>query len=356
MWSGAWSAAAALSAVALLQGCSGGPGGVAVLNEMESVGKQVQELSREQEKLEEERRKKESELQRKLVHFSVRGRIMDREENAVYLFGIAIPSNGDWNHLGALYVRGEGNIAILNPRPLARRDYYADSPVYFVNKTTGLNAFGVSVPVRVYSTEIPPEAKLVQAEIGKLNERVLELSNRIAELNNRREALYAKWKEEHFLRARDHPQEMMKFGEALKARNDLHAAAQAYRRVIELAPDHLEARVALAELYREQGDADRAIAECRVALAANPRHKAALRVLAYTLLESKKDAQEAAKVFREYLAVARPDIDDPEYALARIELERISAGSDGFVSDGAREAVIRARWRPAPWRRKGGLF
>ncbi len=42
----------------------------------------------------------------------------------------------------------------------------------------------------------------------------------------------------------------------------------------------------------------------------------------------KNDHSGAAKFFREYLAVAQPGVDDPDYSRVRIDLERISAGSD----------------------------
>jgi len=77
----------------LLNGCSSktDTGSLETKN-LEGINKKMQELQNEEATLTQELKEK----QNKYVSFRVSGKIIDRSENVVQIFGGAFPSNGDW--------------------------------------------------------------------------------------------------------------------------------------------------------------------------------------------------------------------------------------------------------------------
>lgn len=55
----------------------------------------------------------------------------------------------------------------------------------------------------------------------------------------------------------------LKYGECLNATGDLQSAVQAYKRVVDLAPSHLGARVSLSALQQQLGRPEEALEALR---------------------------------------------------------------------------------------------
>ena len=103
--------------------------------------------------------------------------------------------------------------------------------------------------------------------------------------------------------------------------SDLESAApehsrEAYRRVLELDPHHVDARVNLGRLLHEAGQLHAAEANYRLALAERPENATALFNLGVSL-EDLGHQQEAIESYRHAIS-AEPDYADAYYNLARL--------------------------------------
>lgn len=119
-----------------------------------------------------------NEMRDKIIPFRVTGEIQDRDENAIQIWGNAIPWNDDFNNIGTVTGYG-GNIIVKNPRKnQSYSNYYVGDKVYFLEKTYGTNAFGGEVQVRIYTTENPSDVAL-----EPLNQQLSELKNKYNSLD-----------------------------------------------------------------------------------------------------------------------------------------------------------------------------
>lgn len=213
------------------------------------------------------------------VTFSVRGEIVDRDASSVLLRGKAFPSNYDHGHIGAL--SEDGNIQVLNATNINRHgnNFHFEKAVYFKEKTTGTNLYGVPVPLRIYTTDVPDSVKKAQSEISKLDEQ-------LSRFKKEYEAGYLSKKEEEFSKIKDNPQELVKYAQEHAAIEvpssmwDALAPEKAYKRIIELNPKDADAHAALGNLYRNKGSLNEAKEEIGIALSLNPQQAEAKRLKA----------------------------------------------------------------------------
>jgi hypothetical protein len=310
-------------ALSLLNGCSNNSektvSGSADTNSLDTIKKNIQELNNKKLSLSNEL----AATQNKYVSFRVQGEIKDRSSDEVRIFGTAMPSNGDWSHEGV--VSQKGHVVIKKPRK--ERFYpthYIDDEVYYVSATTGENLLGVSVPVRIYTTEAP-------SNIDKLKGKITYIDSEIYKLNQEYAATYAKWKEALLSSIKDNPQELIKHGDDFKAKGDADGAFRAYKRVLELTPNNADVHVSLADIYITQNNHDAAIDEYNKALLINPKHTAANKNLGDVLLNVKRDVVAATKAYRGYLYNA--DKNNPDY-LEILKFVNQSGSDDSYQKQG----------------------
>jgi len=227
-----------------------------------------------------------------------------------------------WNHLGA--IARDGNILIKNPKEIKSPDYYMDDEVYFIEKTSGKNAFGMPVPVRVFTTEAPSEVK-------KVKNKIAQISKKIEKLQKEYETLYAKQKEDYFNKIKDSPQELMKYGSSLKSKGELQDAYRVYKRILELAPDNIDARMSLADVYTEKKNLDLAIEEYKQVLSNNPQHVEANKKLGLILYDLKRNYINAVKPLRTYLEFAQES--DPDYDRIKRIVDKIAYLDESYKKD-----------------------
>ena len=96
-------------------------------------------------------------LKAKYPTVMISGKISDRDQGAIQVWGTAVPVDAQPNALGVLYE--DSNLLVLNPNePLIQAGYYTGGIHYFLGKRYGKNAFGQPVPLWVYGDE-PQELK-----------------------------------------------------------------------------------------------------------------------------------------------------------------------------------------------------
>ena len=110
---------------------------------------------------------------------------------------------------------------------------------------------------------------------------------------------------------------------------DLEEARDAYRRALELDPDHSDAHVNLGRLLQEGGDAAEAVAHYRLALERNARHATAWYDLGIALEDLRRRA-DAIRAYERAIAV------DPKLADAYFNLSRL------YEEAGKRAAALRS--------------
>jgi hypothetical protein len=98
-----------------------------------------------------------------VVTFEVFGEIKDRGEDWAMVWGLAMPSDQDPTHLGAL--GQQGNIRVVGIRKFEDPMIFQHQRAYFVRKTTGLNNSGGPVPIRIYSLNPQTATEKELAEI-----------------------------------------------------------------------------------------------------------------------------------------------------------------------------------------------
>ena len=96
-------------------------------------------------------------------------------------------------------------------------------------------------------------------------------------------------------------------GVALYEVGELEAARDAYRACLNLAPDHLGARVALSHVLRQLGDAKEAIKEGTRALSQAPGDGEALHAVRLAYLERGDDS--AARKYLEAFLETKPELE-----------------------------------------------
>lgn len=308
-------------ALSLINGCSNNTektvSGRADTGDLYTIKKKIQELNNKKLSLSNEL----AATQNKYVSFTVQGEIIgSRSSSEIHIFGTAMPSNNDWSHAGV--VSQKGNITIREPRKKnILPSHYTDFEVYYVGATTGKNLFGVSVPVHIYTTEAP-------SNIDKLKGKIADIDGDIDKLKQEYATVYTKWKENLFSSIKDNPTELIKYGNVFLDKKDYEAATRAFKRLVELNRNDADAHVYLGYIYQNQNNIDEAIAEYKVALTINPQHITANRNLGLALLNYKRDKIEAAKIFREYLKIAKSD--DPDYILIKEKLDDIGGTEESW--------------------------
>jgi tetratricopeptide (TPR) repeat protein len=110
---------------------------------------------------------------------------------------------------------------------------------------------------------------------------------------------------------------------------DLEEARDAYRRALELDPDHADAHVNLGRLLQEGGDAAEAVAHYHLALERNARHATAWYDLGIALEDLRRRA-DAVRAYEQAIAV------DPALADAHFNLSRL------YEAAGKRAAALRS--------------
>ena len=117
--------------------------------------------------------------------FQITGKVLDREPDAVQIWGIAIPINGNRTHWARQFEKT--NIAVLNPKPLRNPTYYHGNH-YFLGKTTSKNAFGASVPLWVFGgmkKDIKTKVKPIIEKYSKLRDRITKFKSERKEINDK---------------------------------------------------------------------------------------------------------------------------------------------------------------------------
>lgn len=180
-----------------------------------------------------------------------------------------------------------------------------------------ISADGDRVVVRDGATSWNPESGQIQLDFA-----VAELASRAAPLA--RQAARA-------ARAAADPldaDEWYDLGFDLEA-VDLDEARDAYRRALELDPDHGDAHVNLGRLLQEGGDAAQAVAHYLLALERNPKHATAWYDLGIAL----EDLRRRPDAIRAY---ERAIVLDPKLADAHFNLSRL------YEAAGKRAAALRS--------------
>ena len=180
-----------------------------------------------------------------------------------------------------------------------------------------ISADGDRVVVRDGATSWNPESGQIQLDFA-----VAELARRAAPLA--RQAARA-------ARAAADPldaDEWYDLGFDLEA-VDLDEARDAYRRALELDPDHGDAHVNLGRLLQEGGDAAQAVAHYLLALERNPKHATAWYDLGIAL----EDLRRRPDAIRAY---ERAIVLDPKLADAHFNLSRL------YEAAGKRAAALRS--------------
>jgi len=144
----------------------------------ESIQKKIVKLERERDAIEKE-------IGEKYLEFAIHGKIIDREKDRIVVWGDSFPTKTFFypearTHIGIVR---QGNIIVLNPT-LKMPDFYSEpGGHYFLKKTTGKNAYGAEVPVRVFTTEIPEGKKELEKKIAKLDKELDNLVNKLREMD-----------------------------------------------------------------------------------------------------------------------------------------------------------------------------
>jgi len=194
-----------------------------------------------------------------------------------------------------------------------RRQLPAGRPLSAVRIT----AEGDRVLVRDGATSWNPESGQIQMDFA-----VAELASRAAPLA--RQAARA-------ARAAAEPldaDEWYDLGFDLEA-VDLEEARDAYRRALELDPDHADAHVNLGRLLQEGGDAAEAVAHYMLALERNARHATAWYDLGIAL-EDLRRRSDAVRAYEQAITI------DPKLADAHFNLSRL------YEATGKRAAALRS--------------
>jgi len=110
---------------------------------------------------------------------------------------------------------------------------------------------------------------------------------------------------------------------------DLEEARDAYRRALELDPDHADAHVNLGRLLQEGGDAHEAVAHYQLALARNARHATAWYDLGVALEDLRRRA-DAIRAYEQAIAI------DAKLADAHFNLAHL------YQAAGKRAAALRS--------------
>jgi tetratricopeptide (TPR) repeat protein len=194
-----------------------------------------------------------------------------------------------------------------------RRQLPAGRPLSAVRIT----AEGDRVVVRDGATSWNPESGQIQLDFA-----VAELATRAAPLA--RQAARA-------ARAAAEPldaDEWYDLGFDLEA-VDLEEARDAYRRALELDPDHADAHVNLGRLLQEGGDARQAVAHYLLALERNARHATAWYDMGIAL-EDLRRRSDAVRAYEQAITI------DPKLADAYFNLSRL------YEAAGKRAAALRS--------------
>jgi tetratricopeptide (TPR) repeat protein len=298
-----------------------------------------------------------SELKEQSPVFHIVGKIIDREKDSVLLMGKSIPENKDYQHLGAFI--HERNILVLFPVfPERQFPHTYRGKAYFVKKGYGKNAFGVEVPVYIYTTVEPGERRTLLERREQIQHRVSELDVKIA-------ALREKIADDEMERLKDNHVELLKYGDGLRSLHDEGGAAKAYERAAVLLREAAERDPRNADVRADLGDClarlpdriDERIEAYRKALAISPRHLRALkglgpalkekgeRHLAWKTLQAYLDAAPAGDPDRSHVAKALDEIRGPREAwntraeTLRADLKEKDAAYFDAVYHGPAEAV-----------------
>lgn len=175
-----------------------------------------------------------------------------------------------------------------------------------------ISAEGGRVLVREGETVWNPESGQVQFDFA-----VSELAERVAP-RARRAAAAARAAE-----GETDPEEWYELGRELEL-SDPAEARDAYRRALELDPQHADARVNLGYLLQEEGRLEAAVEHYRAALAAEPTHATAAFNLGVAL-EDLGRPREAERAYQMALEVD-PGFADAHYNLSGL-LERLGDGA-----------------------------
>lgn len=305
------SSAIILACLILLIGCSSKEqGGKDIYSDLNKLKQEIKELNDKKASLEKEI------LGSKYVSFQVFGRILDRSENTVQILGRAMPSNGDWNNLGA--VGDDRTLVITKIQGIQDPSNYSNNRVYFVEKNYQKNAFGMSIPVWFYTTDPPSEIKKLEKEIN-------DIQTKISDIERKRAAL----KEQYFNRQKDNIPNLFQFAQYCISDNDSQRALLAYNRIIEADPHNVNALTLLGELYLKSGDSQHAMEKCRSAVGIDNKSAPAHKCLGLALL-SNKDNFLAAKEFMDFLSLSTPNAPDSSQIMSELEQLKKNWGAEAI--------------------------
>ena len=130
---------------------------------------------------------------------------------------------------------------------------------------------------------------------------------------------------------------LLEAARGLRRGGDLDAAAERYREVLELAPEHREARIALAAVLAQANNHDEAAREYRRVIAGSPRHAPAHRGLIASLVLAERYG-EGRLALQQALRAFPLDVD---FALTQVRL--LATAPDPSVRDGALALEIARR-------------
>ncbi len=270
-------------------GCSKEPGVTASLkfsqDDLIKLDKKMTELNSERHDLTQELAKYPS--------FSVSGKIIDKGSDTVGIFGSAVPSNSDWGQPCAV---NEGNLVIRNARA-DNPSYYSNREVYFIDKSSGKNAFGAPVAVCVYTTTPPSTVDSIKKKIEKINAKYEEYRQS-----------YLQLKENKFQSIKDNEVALFQYADESIKDNELQAAHRAFARIIEINPKNSDVHLKLGDLYSSGKDKDieKAITSYQKAIEINPTHLEAHKKLGFLRYETNKDDAIVASGLLLFVKSAQP--------------------------------------------------